>query len=106
MLSHNSLCAKEVDIFEAVYRWYVDKDGHVPAEIMSEILDQVRLPLMGTTDLLGLVRRSKLFHPDCLLGAIKTKKECLDVDLNYRGQLVIDENVATAEHGAQVLTGE
>lgn len=106
MLSRNSLCVKEVDVFEGVRRWYVDKTGSVPSEAMSEVLEQVRLPLMDTSDLLGVVRRSKLFHPDCLLDAIKTKKECKDVDLNYRGQLVIEKNVATMEHGAKVLTGE
>ncbi|OQR73193.1 BTB/POZ domain-containing protein 9-like [Tropilaelaps mercedesae] len=106
MLSRNSFCAKEVDIFEAVHRWYVDKDQRITDSAMAEILKQIRLPLMDTADLLGPVRSSKLFNPDCLLDAIKTKKECPDVDLNYRGQLVIDENVATVAHGAHVVTGE
>lgn len=106
LLSRSSLCAKEVDIFDAVHRWYLDKEGDVEEEAMSQILDQIRLPLMDTGDILGGVRRSKLFHPDRLLDAIKTKKECPDVDLNYRGQLIIEENVATLEHGAKVLTGE
>lgn len=106
MLSRNSFYAKEVEIFEAVHRWYLDKEGRVSENTMTEILGQIRLPLMDTTDLLGPVRSSKMFDPDCLLDAIKTKKECPDLDLNYRGQVVVDENVATLEHGAQVLTGE
>lgn len=106
MLLRDSFYAKEIDIFEAVHRWYVDKEELVSEGTMTEILEKVRLPLMDTGDILGLVRNSKLFSADCLLDAIKTKKECLDVDLNYRGQLIIDENIAVPQHGAQVVTGE
>lgn len=57
-------------------------------------------------DLLNIVRPTGLVAPNILLDAIATRIQIRDSDLNYRGRLLVDENVAHAVHGAQVLQGE
>ena len=103
MLSRDSFCAKEIEIFEAVRRWCAEQpdDVHV-----SKILKAVRLPLIETWDLLNAVRNSGLIPADQLLDAIQRKTESRDVDLNYRGSLIREQNIATPSHRALVLTGE
>ncbi|XP_003740974.1 BTB/POZ domain-containing protein 9 [Galendromus occidentalis] len=103
MLSRDSFFVKEIEIFEAVRRWRAERPDD---EDVSSILKAVRLPLIETADLLNVVRGSGLIPADQLLDAIHRKTECRDVDLNYRGSKLPEENVATASHFAQVLTGE
>lgn len=83
IISRNSFCAKEVDIFLAVCRWI----KHNPEAESQDILAAVRLPLMKITDLLNVVRLTGLLSPDAILDAIKEKTESKDTDLNYRGCL-------------------
>lgn len=40
------------------------------------------------------------------MDAIAARTQTRDSDLNYRGRLLIDVNVAHPMHGAQVLQGE
>ncbi|RWS25194.1 BTB/POZ domain-containing protein 9-like protein [Leptotrombidium deliense] len=102
MISRDSFCAPEVDIFLAVSEW-VKRNGVTD---YGHIMDCVRLPLISLPDLLNVVRNSELVSPDAILDAITAKNESRDTDLNYRGCLIPEENVATPRHGAQVLLGE
>lgn len=75
-------------------------------EQVDRLLGAVRLPLMSVREIMTLVRPSGLFSPERLLDAIKVKDECRDTELNYRGVLLPEENVASQRHGAQVIRGE
>ncbi|GIZ01715.1 hypothetical protein CEXT_34661 [Caerostris extrusa] len=102
MISRDSFCASEVDIFRAVCEWAQQN----PDADMEDILSAVRLPLMALPELLNVVRPTGMVSPDTILDAIKARTESRDTDLNYRGFLMPEENVASPKHGAQVLHGE
>ncbi|XP_014668255.1 PREDICTED: BTB/POZ domain-containing protein 9-like isoform X2 [Priapulus caudatus] len=104
MISRDSFCANEIDIFRAVLRW--TKVNSSEKEGISEILNAIRLPLMTLPDLLNEVRPTGLMQPDAILDAIKERVELRVMELNYRGILLPEENVASLRHGAQVLQGE
>lgn len=102
IIQRDSFAAPEKDIFQALIRWC----RHNPNENHTEIMAAIRLPLMSLTELLNVVRPSALLSPDAILDAIKVRSESRDMDLNYRGMLIPEENIATMKHGAQVVKGE
>ncbi|KAG5846831.1 BTB/POZ domain-containing protein 9-like [Anguilla rostrata] len=103
VVRRDSFAASEKEIFQALCRWCRQNgEGTTTQEVMSA----VRLPLMSLTEMLNVVRPSGLVSPDDLLDAIKTRSESRDMDLNYRGMLIPEENIATMKHGAQVVKGE
>ena len=102
MISRDSFCANEINIFEAVREW-VEKN---PGSDVDDVLSSVRLPLISISDLLNTVRPCKFVTPDRILDAIKSQIESRDIDLKYRGCLLKEENVASPRHGAEVLQGE
>uniref|UniRef100_A0A8C5MUE9 BTB/POZ domain-containing protein 9 n=1 Tax=Leptobrachium leishanense TaxID=445787 RepID=A0A8C5MUE9_9ANUR len=102
IVRRDSFAAPEKDIFQALVRW----SRHNPKEKHAEIMEAVRLPLMSLTELLNVVRPSGLLSPDSILDAIKVRSESRDMDLNYRGMLIPEENLATMKYGAQVVKGE
>ncbi|XP_078464702.1 BTB/POZ domain-containing protein 9 isoform X2 [Lampetra fluviatilis] len=102
ILSRDSFAAPERDIFSAVVAWC----GHNPGEDAREAVAAVRLPLMNLSELLDRVRPSGLLSPDAILDAIKARSQGRDSELNYRGVLLAEENVATLRHGAVVTQGE
>ena len=75
-------------------------------EQVDRLLGAVRLHLMSVHELLTLVRPTRLFSGERLLDAIQVKDERRDTELNYRGVLLPEENVASQRHGAQVIRGE
>ncbi|KAF2359514.1 BTB/POZ domain [Trinorchestia longiramus] len=105
IISRDSFCAPEVDIFCGVREWAKTNDMIDKAQL-QEIISLIRLPLLSLLDLLNVVRPSHLLSPDNILDAIKAKNESRDMDLRYRGYLVAEENVATSAKDAVVLTGE
>ena len=72
----------------------------------TNFVDKVRLNLVSITDLLNVVRPTGLISPEAILDAIAARTQTRDSDLNYRGRLLIDVNVAHPMYGAQVLQGE
>ncbi|XP_050956384.1 BTB/POZ domain-containing protein 9 [Labeo rohita] len=103
VVRRDSFAASEREIFQALARWCRQNgDGTATQEVMSA----VRLPLMTLTEMLNTVRPSGLVSPDDLLDAIKMRSESRDMDLNYRGMLIPEENIATMKYGAQVVKGE
>jgi len=102
IISRDSFCAAEVDIFRAVAGWSKAN----PATDLKIILAEIRLSLFTIQDLLKVVRPTDLIPPDILLDAIQSRTESRDTELRYRGYKMPDENVAVPRHGAQVLIGE
>ncbi|XP_028653207.1 BTB/POZ domain-containing protein 9 [Erpetoichthys calabaricus] len=102
IVKRDSFAAPEKEIFQALCRWCCHNSPEDPSDIMGA----VRLPLMSLTELLNVVRPSGLLSPDALLDAIKTRSESRDMDLNYRGMMIPEENIATMKYGAQVVKGE
>ncbi|XP_076802104.1 BTB/POZ domain-containing protein 9-like [Clavelina lepadiformis] len=114
ILQRDSLCVPEKTIFKSVVAWCdanpvvstASLDGFVEVKSHEALLDVVRLPLIPLPDLLNFVRPSGLVASDLLLDAIKSQSECCDGELRHRGVLCPDENIATPQHGAQVVQGE
>ena len=67
IISRDSFCAAEVDIFKAVDNWSKANSGLDIANILSEI----RLELVTIPDLLKVVRPTELIPADVLLDAIQ-----------------------------------
>ncbi|XP_072356430.1 BTB/POZ domain-containing protein 9 isoform X2 [Scyliorhinus torazame] len=102
VVSRDSFAAPEKDIFLALMNWCQQN----PDERHEEIMNAVRLPLMTLTELLNVVRPAALLTADTILDAIKVRSESRDMELNYRGMLLADENIASMRFGAQVIGGE
>ncbi|KAF1376940.1 hypothetical protein PFLUV_G00216700 [Perca fluviatilis] len=103
VVRRDSFAASEKEIFQALSRWCRQHEEGVDTQ---EVMSAVRLPLMTLTEMLNVVRPSGLLSPDDLLDAIKTRSESRNMDLNYRGMLIPEENIATMKYGAQVVKGE
>ena len=118
ILQRDSLCVPEKTIFKSVQTWcennpISDSSDDVSRDeiaaqkrLRDSLLSVVRLPLISLNDLLHVVRPTELISPDVLLDAIQAQNESCDGDLSYRGVLCPDENIATPQHGAQVLEGD
>ncbi|XP_060711332.1 BTB/POZ domain-containing protein 9 [Hemiscyllium ocellatum] len=102
VVSRDSFAAAEKDIFLALMDWCKLN----PNEKHEEIMKAVRLPLMSLTELLNVVRPAGLLSADTILDAIKIRSESRDMELNYRGMLIPEENIAAMKYGAQVIGGE
>merc|ERR1719334_1221389 len=102
IISRDSFCAAEVDIFRAVSAWSKAN----PSLDVQPILSEIRLSLFTINDLLKVVRPTDLMPADVLLDAIQSRTESRDTELRYRGYKMPNENVAVPRHGAQVLVGE
>lgn len=102
MISRDSFYAPEVEIFRVICGWI----QHNPNVDSQEIISTIRLPLMQLPELLNVVRPTGLISPDVILDAIKSRTENRDMDLQYRGYLIPDENVASPKFGAEVLHGD
>eukprot|EP00064_Thunnus_orientalis_P024173 superscaffoldBa00010015_g24452 len=103
VVRRDSFAASEKEIFQALCRWCRQ---HGEGAETQEVMAAVRLPLMTLTEMLNVVRPSGLLSPDDLLDAIKMRSESRNMDLNYRGMLIPEENIATMKYGAQVVKGE
>lgn len=101
LLKRDSFFAPEVEIFKGVCKWC--RHNEVSSD---EVIDCVRLSLMTITDLLSVVRPADLVKPDTLLDAIAERTSAKVSNLPHRGQLILNENVATQGHGSKVIAGE
>jgi len=102
LISRDSFCADEIEIFRAVSRW---AKGNPDSDV-SNVLEEIRLSLINIQDLLKVVRPTDLMPADILLDAIQSRTESKDSELRYRGYKMLEENVALPKHGASVLVGE
>jgi BTB/POZ domain-containing protein 9 len=100
VISRDSFCAPEDEIFRAVSAWAEAN----PEQDHSRAVRAIRLNIMHIPELLNVVRPSTLVSSDAILDAIDSRHKSRDMELNYRGYLIPEENVATLRHGAQVCT--
>jgi BTB/POZ domain-containing protein 9 len=103
IISRNSFCAPEIDIFDIAKEWHEHNNIKEPK---LRLIEKIRLPLMKLEELLNDVRESNLIDSDDILDAIKLKHESKDMSLKYRGVLYPNENVATNKYHAIVVKGE
>ncbi|BFZ07199.1 hypothetical protein BsWGS_10238 [Bradybaena similaris] len=101
VISRDSFCASEMDIFKAVNKWAVYNKDQDPVPI----LEAVRLHLMQLHELV-YVRDTGLMSSDSILESIGRQTKIGGILLNYRGYKVMDENIALASLGASVIQGE
>ncbi|XP_003745980.1 BTB/POZ domain-containing protein 9-like [Galendromus occidentalis] len=99
ILSRDSFCAEEIDIFRAVTRWCKKNPD---SEDQAEVLGRLRLPLIPTRNLLSEVTSSGLITTDRVIEAIQMR-ECHSADLPLRGVLTSGQNLSTKENGAKRL---
>ena len=62
--------------------------------------------MISVSDLLNLVRPTSLISSESILDAIAINTQTRNLDLNHRGLLLLDENIAHPRFGAEVLQGE
>lgn len=100
LLKRNSFFATEITIYKAVVKWF----KHNPQADIKKVLDLVRLELIDLDHLLNIVRPSGVLSPDIILDAIgmQTAKDYL----NYRGALILDENLASATYDVRATRGK
>lgn len=103
VVRRDSFAASEREIFQALCHWCRQNTEDPDAR---DVMAAVRLPLMSLSEMLNVVRPSGLLSADELLDAIQTRSERRDMELNYRGMLLPEENIATMKHGAVVVKGE
>lgn len=101
LLQRHSFFAPEVEIFRGVCTWCKANDDK-----NDLVMKCVRLPLMSVADLLSVVRPAGLVKPDALLDAIAERTNIRLSSLPHRGQLILDENVASPRFGSKVVSGE
>ncbi|CAJ0919732.1 unnamed protein product, partial [Mesorhabditis belari] len=102
LISRDSFCAKEIDIFHLVGEWIKANS----LENGQKLLNEVRLPLISLRDLLGSIRPTKLLSPDAILDAIQEQQQTKSAHLMHRAVIVPNVNIVTTSRGAQVITGE
>ena len=86
IISRDSFCAPEVQIFRAVLAW-VKNNEDVSMEDLPSVLKHVRLALMSLHDLFHAVRPSNLFSAESLLDAIRIQTESRVSGMPFRGHL-------------------
>ncbi|XGW01890.1 hypothetical protein V3C99_014181 [Haemonchus contortus] len=105
LIARDSFCASEIDIFCAIREW-VKARPEMQAAAVEMLMKCLRLSLISQRDLLNIVRPSGLFAPDTILDAIEEQDKKRTTDLTYRGFLTPNTNIATAQLGAVVISGE
>uniref|UniRef100_A0A914D433 BACK domain-containing protein n=1 Tax=Acrobeloides nanus TaxID=290746 RepID=A0A914D433_9BILA len=101
IISRNSLDAEEIRIFEATVNWV--EQNSIEESIISSIFKNIRLTLIDSKILLGMVRSTGYFSSDDILEAIN--EQLNNPDAIVRRDRVPQENIATLKLGAKVIEG-
>lgn len=109
LLARDSFFAPEICIFEGVRGW-IENNSDLSTQDIKKVVSTVRLPLIDLEDLLNVVRSSYLIDPDQVLDAIQvqvnqSKTQFIAHQLNYRGKVLMHENVSNIKHGAKIIQG-
>ncbi|CAJ0582241.1 unnamed protein product, partial [Mesorhabditis spiculigera] len=102
LISRDSFCAREIDIFRAIDSWCRAN----PEDLGRELLKYVRLSLISMDDLLSVLRPSSLVSDSDILDAIQKQRTKHSCRLMHRGMIAPNENIATTSRGAAVIVGE
>ena len=104
LLARDSFFVSEINIFQAIKGW-IECNPELTSEEITEVVAQVRLPLINLEDLLSVVRPTGILDANYLLDAIHIKTQSRHHKLPHRGKLNIEENIATAKLAARVTQG-
>jgi BTB/POZ domain-containing protein 9 len=104
VISRDSFYSPELDIYLGIKRWRENNELD-PSELKS-LLKVVRLQLLPMESLLNEVRQSGLYEANDILDAITMINQKKPIDLDQRGLLIPEENVATPQHDAVVSDGQ
>lgn len=63
----------EIDLFNSLVIWTKKNYGKVRKDQIPEVFHKIRLELINTSDLIRVVRKTKIYDPDVLLDAIELK---------------------------------
>ena len=85
LCGRDSFFAPEIEIYRGITRWVAHNE--VAPEVAKELLKVVRLQLIPMEHLLGEIRSSKLFDPNCILDAIDLSTSKHAIELMQRGML-------------------
>ncbi|XP_063904304.1 BTB/POZ domain-containing protein 9-like [Zophobas morio] len=97
LLQRNSFIVPEIEIFKSVAKWC-----KINNDVDDLVIQCVRLSSMTVVDIVTTVWPSKLFDCEKLLQAIAE----IDETSTSRGFYLLGENIATAEHNAEVILGK
>ncbi|XP_063903919.1 BTB/POZ domain-containing protein 9-like [Zophobas morio] len=100
LLERNSFVAPEIEIFKNVAKWC-----KIHNDVDHLVIQCVRLSSMTVVDIVSTVWPSKLFDCEKLLQAIAEIVGVKTKTSTSRGFYLLDENLATAEHNAEVILG-
>ncbi|XP_019853257.1 PREDICTED: BTB/POZ domain-containing protein 9-like isoform X2 [Amphimedon queenslandica] len=100
LVSRTSFYCPELEVYFGIRRWL--DNNEVSKDEEKNILKIVRLELIPMSSLLGEVRESSLFEANDILDAIAMINKKNMIELNQRGLLLPEENVATVQHDATV----
>ncbi|XP_063903916.1 BTB/POZ domain-containing protein 9-like [Zophobas morio] len=100
LLQRNNFVAPEIEIFKNVAKWC-----NVHNDVDDLVKQCVRLSSMTVVDIVSTVWPSKLFDCEKLLQAIAEIVGVKAKTSTSRGFYLLDENLATAQHNAEVILG-
>ncbi|XP_063904588.1 BTB/POZ domain-containing protein 9-like [Zophobas morio] len=101
LLQRNSFVAPEIEIFKSVAKWC-----KINNDVDDLVIQCVRLSSMTVVDIVTTVWPSKLFNSEKLLEAIAEIVGAKTETSTSSGFCLLDENLATAEHNAEVILGK
>lgn len=104
LLARDSFYVPEIKIFQAIKGW-INSNPDLKPEDITEVVSQVRLPLINLEDLLSIVRPTGILDANYLLDAIHVKTKSRISRLPHRGKLCPEENIATVKLEGQVTQG-
>ncbi|XP_063904305.1 BTB/POZ domain-containing protein 9-like [Zophobas morio] len=101
LLQRNSFIVPEIEIFKSVAKWC-----KINNDVDDLVIQCVRLSSMTVVDIVTTVWPSKLFDCEKLLEAIAEIVGAKRKTSISRGFYLLGENLATAEHSAEVILGK
>lgn len=87
-IKKNSNTVTEIDLFKYILKWTEQNTEKVEKEQVPIIFGKVRLELIDMIDLIGLVRKSKIYNPELVLNAIEKKYSGLTNNCRYCNNLI------------------
>ncbi|KAJ3647096.1 hypothetical protein Zmor_024638 [Zophobas morio] len=101
LLERSTFFAPEIEIFKSVAKWC-----KINNDVDDLVIQCVRLSWMTVEDIVSTVWPSKLFDCEKLLQAVAEIVGVKVKSSSARGSYMVDENIATPLHKAEVISGE
>uniref|UniRef100_A0A182JVX0 BTB domain-containing protein n=1 Tax=Anopheles christyi TaxID=43041 RepID=A0A182JVX0_9DIPT len=91
LLDRDSFDAPEVDVFNAVHKWYQARQDNL--DQYKVIYDKVRFPLLSHSDLVTVVRPTGVLTPEQLLDVVAQKETVHKLRNRVPGENVVNEEI-------------